>query len=503
MALFRYCGGKVALVKHIAPHIKLRSDSVYVEPFAGGASVALEIARKHRDIQIILNDLDPGVAAFWSIVAGDDDQQFSLLVQRVISCEPTLEQYFEYKKIVPTTQLDHAFLFLYFNRTSSAPSNGKRPLGGRTQKNPGEIASRWNQQRLWAELVEARELLRGRTKVYNLDFEEITRMAQPNWVFYFDPPYYRAGNLLYNFKWSDADHVRLRNIALATPADWVLSYDAHPRILELYGGWTRTVVIPARYSMSKRKDTELILLPQRVKGAAVSLAMPKEDEPEPVITHSQRYGAGASWEIPKNFAEFYERYPSFVRHWTTRKMHLSRRKIKPCEQHVFEATVEDYTQEMLKFLMALPPKSKYRAMGFTDPIQLFNPTLWGTVSSQKFFAWLKQLLSNKFATLRTQEFRDALPRAKDHLGMVKDQWNLDQRHLDYVMMRDFVATERPSLLPIFDAVGDRDIRQHTGLEEFDKAKSRLVRLLRERFINGRTVQKRKDYVRKKTRAARA
>ena len=63
---------------------------------------------------------------------------------------------------------------------------------------------------------------------------------------------------------------------------------------------------------------------------------------------------------------------------------------------VFDAIIEDYTQELLLFLSALPEKSKYRRMGFTDPIQLFNPSLWGGVTSGKFFAYMKMILSNRF-----------------------------------------------------------------------------------------------------------
>lgn len=490
MSILRYAGGKSrGLAKKIAPRVKVPKNGTYCEPFCGGASVALLVASAYPKARIVLNDLDPEVAAFWRVVVTDNLQQFITFTHRIRTCDPTVEQFREYQTSIPLDPVERAFRFLFLNRTSRVESNGKRPLGGWAQQKP-DIGSRWRPDNLIRELLAARKLLAGRTEVLNQDFAEVMKAADSSWVFYCDPPYYKAGNSLYNFPWSDEDHVRLRDLLHSTPGNWVLSYDAHPRISALYEK-SNYQELPAHYSMKKRKENEAVIVPYKRRG------------------HPTRgghlYGAGETWDVPKNFAEFYERYPGFVHSWTSRKLRWSKAKHEKNGCNVFDMTLEDYTQDMLKFLMALPEKSKYRAMGFTDPIQLFDPSKWGGVSSAKFFAWIKSLLANKFMTIRTKEFKDALPNANDHLGMVREHWELDLWQLDARKMRRFVEAERPSLLVCFDLSFGHGALGYGEDHSADMArkKSRLLRLLRQRFLLGQTVSPRKEYKTRSTRAASA
>jgi DNA adenine methylase len=268
MSLLRYAGGKSGLAKKIAPYIHVPEGGVYCEPFVGGASVALLIAKQYPNVQIILNDLDPEVANFWNVIVSPEFTPFLTLASKVAQCQPTIELFREFLAVIPTDPAERAFRFLYLNRCSRVESNGKRPLGGWEQKKPGEIASRWNGKRLMNELLEARRLLSTRTIVYNKDFAAVLAEAKASWMVYCDPPYYVAGNQLYNYPWTDSDHVRLRDLLAATPAHWVLSYDENPRISKLYAGEILSI-LPTSYSMSKREAQEVIITPARLVSGAV------------------------------------------------------------------------------------------------------------------------------------------------------------------------------------------------------------------------------------------
>ena len=57
--------------------------------------------------------------------------------------------------------------------------------------------------------------------------------------FYLDPPYYAAGPQLYQFAFTHDDHIRLARLLRRESRPWLLSYDDHPVIYDLYAGWSR------------------------------------------------------------------------------------------------------------------------------------------------------------------------------------------------------------------------------------------------------------------------
>lgn len=259
--LLRYIGGKSKLTHKIAPYIKVPPSGVYCEPFVGGGSVALAIASvtSHKSIRILLNDLDPEVANFWQQVVNPDSTAVKELLCRIKTCRPSLQLFDEIKASQPSEPIGRAFKFLFLNRCSHIASNGKRPLGGRGQNNPdSDIASRFKPENILPEFIRARHALMEKTVVTNLDFEEVIRDAQSDWVIYADPPYYDRD--LYDVPFLPDDHARLHRLLTESPAAWVLSYQEHPAVLELYRNAVINTVT-TNHSMNKRKRNELIIIP--------------------------------------------------------------------------------------------------------------------------------------------------------------------------------------------------------------------------------------------------
>ncbi|KTF30429.1 DNA methyltransferase, partial [Xanthomonas vesicatoria] len=63
----RYPGGKGKLADYVEKVLELNGlfGGTYVEPYAGGAAVAMELLIRGLVKRIHINDLNPAVHAFW------------------------------------------------------------------------------------------------------------------------------------------------------------------------------------------------------------------------------------------------------------------------------------------------------------------------------------------------------------------------------------------------------------------------------------------------------
>ena len=256
----RYIGGKTFLSKDIPFPWTLSKGTTYCEPFVGGGSVALMLASVWDNCKIVLNDADPEVVALWrGVLASQSD--FNRFMSLIDNANPTIEQFKQYQDAIPVDPIQRALRFLILNRCSRVESNGKRPLGGWYAETFDALLQRWKPKRHQNELREARDLLYGRTTVYNQDFADILAMADKSWKIYCDPPYYGIGDTLYGVEFHRADHVRLRDALKITPADFVLSYGECPEIRELYKDFTIRA-LDSHNRQKKRKAIELVIRPK-------------------------------------------------------------------------------------------------------------------------------------------------------------------------------------------------------------------------------------------------
>ena len=76
----RYPGGKNKLSKFISKIcIDNNINGHYVEPYAGGASVALHLLIENRIKKITINDYDRSIYAFWHSVLWDTNKLCGLI----------------------------------------------------------------------------------------------------------------------------------------------------------------------------------------------------------------------------------------------------------------------------------------------------------------------------------------------------------------------------------------------------------------------------------------
>jgi DNA adenine methylase len=135
----RYPGGKGALAPFLGQLITLQPKraTIYVEPFAGGAGAALRLLYDEYIEQVVLNDLDPGVAALWRSVFWRTED----LVQRILRCRVTVSAWRRHRRIYTNSaeqdDFDLGFATLFLNRTNRSGILGARPIGGWTRQGVG------------------------------------------------------------------------------------------------------------------------------------------------------------------------------------------------------------------------------------------------------------------------------------------------------------------------------------------------------------------------------
>ena len=212
----RYPGSKRRLVGYIQKALRLNNltPQLYIEPFVGGGSIAINLLQTGLVKKAILMDMDPWVASFWDVLFFDT----AWLVEQIKSIPITLGQWNKFKFGNPSDKRTQAITCLFLNRTSFSGILEKRvgPLGGRDQKSKYSIDCRFPKEALIQRIM---NISRFKEKVYgvwNCSYEEgIARVRKEqdqkkiprkDEFFYIDPPFFEKAENLYRYYFQDNDH---------------------------------------------------------------------------------------------------------------------------------------------------------------------------------------------------------------------------------------------------------------------------------------------------------
>lgn len=234
----RYPGSKARFAKFIAQALRLNGlwGATLVEPFCGGASVAIALMEAGVVSDIALNDADPSIAAFWDVVFSPTHAEW--LADQILAVPLTLDEWDRQKRLVPDSTREAALRCLYLNRTSFNGILQARggPVGGRSQKNR-TLAARFNREGLAKRIL---ELSKHGEKVITVGGEHwhsfmLRFKRKKDQVFYLDPPFYHKADRLYCRWFEKEDHTQLRDVLRRCSAPWLLSYDDASEVRALYG----------------------------------------------------------------------------------------------------------------------------------------------------------------------------------------------------------------------------------------------------------------------------
>jgi hypothetical protein len=241
-------------------------------------------------------------------------------------------------------------------------------------------------------------------------------------------------------------------------------------------------------------------------------------KPDPFTIRNGRFVGSDGFVVPKDFREFFRRFPDYVHRWISKHAPSS-------------ATVEDkedWTQDLLIHLSCLPLTSKYREANKKDIIATFDPLRHYGANEARFRSYINLCLANKFRTMHSKRERDALCRAGNlSLGgeiAGEDPCSVDElchkhsAHLraaqkscqkqshDRAFLQEFlnlVRREDAKALPTIEALMATGTRGEAAYWlgvaelEFDRMHTRVRRLGR-CFVSGEPVPKqRKPYRRRR------
>ena len=241
---FRYPGGKFYARRLILREVPRHHD--YCEPFAGGASVFF--AKPTSTGKSILNDRDPDLINTFVHIRDAVEDLIALL--EGMEATKAIHKYFKHQ-YTPTTSLERALRWFYLNRTSYSgimrPENCYWGFGAKYSMGPEN----------WPPHLRTVSDKLQEAILSCLDFEEVIDELPDGCFVFVDPPYYAADQQkFYNVVFEHDDHTRLAQ-CLERNADrllFLLTYDNHPDILDLYRWVSSTTVQQWNYTINRTDD---------------------------------------------------------------------------------------------------------------------------------------------------------------------------------------------------------------------------------------------------------
>jgi DNA adenine methylase len=234
----RYPGGKQKLTPFIQEILDSNGISGhYIEPYAGGAGVALELLLNKVVKYIHLNDSDIRLYAFWHCVKNETEN----LCKRILSASLTIEEWKKHREVLRQpenhTLFEIGFSTFYTNRCNRSGVLNAGVIGGLDQTGNYKMGARFSRNDL-IRRIELIGLYSDSIFLSYLDAEDYIDNYIPNLdensLVYFDPPYFNKAKDLYLNSYKPEDHIRLANSIQNVAKPWVLSYDNVPQIIELY-----------------------------------------------------------------------------------------------------------------------------------------------------------------------------------------------------------------------------------------------------------------------------
>lgn len=267
----RYPGGKGKMYQFIKKVIE-NNDLLgceYIEPFAGGAGLALSLLMQGDVNSIRLNDYDRSIYALWHSLLYDTNE----FIQCIYDLPVNLDTWYEMKKVQKkkdtSNLLELGVSTFYLNRTNRSGIIKGGLIGGIKQDGKYKMDCRFNKEKLIGR-IEAISTYRDKIKIYNLDAEMfieniLSNLPEKSFTF-FDPPYYHKAEGLYTNFYGHQDHIRLKDKVqkyMLTP--YIITYDNSDNIKEIYKDMCVQNYDILYTASVKRKEKELIIYNENLK----------------------------------------------------------------------------------------------------------------------------------------------------------------------------------------------------------------------------------------------
>lgn len=267
----KWIGGKTQLLSEInmiLPKELIQTDFTYVEPFVGGGAVLFHMLCNYPNMKkIVINDVNLDLINTYKTIA-NNHKELILILKELEREFHDLEEDEENKQIYyydkrtlynskTENKLNQSALFIFLNKTCF---NGLYRVNQKGEFNTP--IGRYKKPTICddANICVVNEILQN-VEILNGDFEQTLKYANPNSLFYFDPPY-KPINESSNFTeytkggFNDSEQIRLRDFCIQLHKlghTWILSnsdvkkqYESNSFFDDLYKDFTIKRVLAKR-----------------------------------------------------------------------------------------------------------------------------------------------------------------------------------------------------------------------------------------------------------------
>jgi DNA adenine methylase len=259
----RYPGGKARLANFIAELIELNNlhGCTYVETFAGGAGAALLLLINDIVKNIIINDCDPAIYAFWYSILNETEKFCDMIFTTPVNIEEWHKQKDIYNSSNDIFKLGFATFFL--NRTNRSGILKGGVIGGLKQEGHYKIDCRFKKNDL-IKRIKTIALFKNNIKLYCMDAGDFIcnnlNLIPNKALIYLDPPYYKKGPGLYTNFYNETDHKALSDLVKQNiKQPWIMTYDNVKEVSLLYKDYRQTKYFLNYSANNKYKGQEILI----------------------------------------------------------------------------------------------------------------------------------------------------------------------------------------------------------------------------------------------------
>ncbi len=178
----RYPGGKAKLADYVKALMKENRllDGEYVEPYAGGAAIALELLFHEYVSCSHINDVRVPVHSFWKSVLEYTDDFCKMVMKTPLTVKAWDKQKRILSHLDEHDELEIGFATFFLNRTNRSGILNGGIIGGRDQTGPWKIDARYNADELVFR-IESIAKMRSKIKLTQSDALALLRHGLPKW----------------------------------------------------------------------------------------------------------------------------------------------------------------------------------------------------------------------------------------------------------------------------------------------------------------------------------
>lgn len=264
----RYPGGKGQIYKMMVSILEKNNliGCTYIEPFAGGAGIAIRLLFENKVNKVVINDIDRSIYAVWYSILYLSDE----LIEKIKDTEINMDEWYKQKEIQKSKNdvsiLELGFSTLFLNRTNRSGIIKAGVIGGKKQNGNYKIDCRFNKEKL-IDLIVKISSNKDRIEIYNKDAKEFIDLIKrkKKKFFFIDPPYFNKGKDLYTNFFSENDHIELAKFIKKKLSNQplLISYDKCPQIEALYNRYNKETIL-LNYSVQNKKRGEELLFSNNI-----------------------------------------------------------------------------------------------------------------------------------------------------------------------------------------------------------------------------------------------